>query len=111
MFFLLAAPALWILFAAVGAANMEVEDRVAELWALTRGAYAHDMAYQAENHKDTSFGARGTSGMLAIAKPRAGGNVMSEAYIDEIAERMNHTEKVEVCGPGVPRCARLQIHQ
>jgi hypothetical protein len=101
LFFLGAAPALWILFAGIGAANYEVEDQVGSLWSLSRGPYAHDQKYKEDNMKSSSFGARGTSGMLAIAKPRAGGNIMSEAYIDEIAERMNFTEKIEVVHDGV----------
>ena len=94
--FLLAAPALWIIFAIIGAANVEVEDRVAELWTLTRGPYADNQAYKEEHFDSSSFGAGLTSGMLTIAKPRDGGNVMSEVYINEIAERLNATQKIEV---------------
>jgi len=101
--FLLFAPILCIILMIAGANVAQIEDDVSKIWALKSGDYYKDMEYQ-ESVQTTSTG----SGVIAaVAIPREGGNVFSSAYIDEIVDRHNKTEGIEVGNLALVQIRRL----
>jgi hypothetical protein len=67
-----------------------VEESVSQIWTLDKGPYHDNNAYRNKVYKGAA-----TSGMLAIAVPRDGGNVLSSEHLTEIKDRLTTTQQIE----------------
>lgn len=94
--FLVALPAAFIALIQLGFSKDDiVETRVANLWVPTRSDFTEDRLY-AESVGKGSRDPYGATAFSAMAIARDGGNIFSEARLNELLERMKKVEATTV---------------
>lgn len=83
-----------------------IEDQIYKIWASERSKHFSDIEYMMEMGSET-----GSSSLLAIATSRDDDNLFTEAKLEEIRNRMEQMEIVEVSKLLQPISCRLELGQ